>query len=58
MATPENFGNRIHFESDGCDADSDRHIAGIKLAETPVQLTLWTDEELEREGISLMYVPL
>lgn len=25
MATPKGFGNRIHFDNDGCDPDSIRH---------------------------------
>ena len=30
MATPETFGNRMHFDGDGCDDDSIRHRMGMQ----------------------------
>lgn len=33
MATPETFGNRNHFEGDGCDKNSIRHSMALSGAD-------------------------
>jgi hypothetical protein len=39
MATPEGFGNRRHFDGDGCDKDSIRHAMSIQAED--LQNSLW-----------------